>query len=329
MFEHIIITGGSSGIGLSLAKACIQHNDSRHLRLLTLIARSSEQLAAAKKELETLATLRTEPIKVQIHVLAVDITDYESLSTEVERYLAETGHPPSMLCNVAGTSSAGYMTDTPVTQYEWLMKVNYLGAVYVTKCFLPSMLKSKKQTAILFTSSAAGQLGLVGYSAYSPTKFALRGLAESLSMELTPNTNTSITLCFPPDTQTPGYQREMSAGDKPEELKIISQDGGLYTSDVVARSTLDAILIGRHAVHFGLEGWMLSTLTAGMSPVTTFMDAVCQTILMGVFRLVSLFYLMDYRRIVSNCQRKKGIFHDSKLDANHTKSFEQQKDQVS
>ena len=51
-------------------------------------------------------------------------------------------------------------------------------------------------------------------------------------------------------------------------------------------------------VYFGLEGWMVSTLTAGMGPVRTMVDALCQITLMGILRLVSLFYLMDFRRII-------------------------------
>lgn len=52
---------------------------------------------------------------------------------------------------------------------------------------------------------------------------------------------------------------------------------------------------------------MLSTLTAGMSPVQTNVNAMCQIFLMGLLRFVSMFYLMDFRRIVSKVgmQRKK------------------------
>ena len=56
-------------------------------------------------------------------------------------------------------------------------------------------------------------------------------------------------------------------------------------------------------VYFGLEGWMLSTLTAGMSPVQTNVNALCQILLMGLLRFVSLFYLMDFRRIVQKVKK--------------------------
>ena len=58
-------------------------------------------------------------------------------------------------------------------------------------------------------------------------------------------------------------------------------------------------------VYFTFEGWMLSNLTAGMSPVTTLSDALCQVTLMGLFRFISLFYLNDWWRIIRTFARQK------------------------
>jgi len=58
-------------------------------------------------------------------------------------------------------------------------------------------------------------------------------------------------------------------------------------------------------VYFGLEGWMLSTLTAGMSPLQTNVNGLCQIFLMGLLRFISLFYLMDFRRIIEKAGDKE------------------------
>lgn len=63
------------------------------------------------------------------------------------------------------------------------MAVNYLGSVYPSRAVISTM-KERRMGRIVFVSSQAGQLGLFGYTAYSPTKFALRGLAEALQMEV-------------------------------------------------------------------------------------------------------------------------------------------------
>ena len=64
-----------------------------------------------------------------------------------------------------------------------MIDLNFLGTVYTTKAVLPTM-KSQNRGRIVFLSSQAGQIGLFGYTAYAASKFALRGLAESLQMEV-------------------------------------------------------------------------------------------------------------------------------------------------
>lgn len=66
---------------------------------------------------------------------------------------------------------------------QQLMAINYLGSVYPTRAVVGKM-KERRMGRIVFVSSQAGQVGVYGYSAYSATKYALRGLAESLHMEV-------------------------------------------------------------------------------------------------------------------------------------------------
>ena len=67
-------------------------------------------------------------------------------------------------------------------------------------------------------------------------------------------------------------------------------------------------------IYFGIDGWMLSTLTAGMSPVTSLRDAIYQVALMGLLRFISLFYLLDFGRITQNCHDAKVMKDISKQD---------------
>lgn len=64
-----------------------------------------------------------------------------------------------------------------------MMDLNFLGGVNVTKAALKGM-KDNNAGRIVFISSQAGQVGVFGYTAYSASKFALRGFAESLQMEV-------------------------------------------------------------------------------------------------------------------------------------------------
>ena len=77
----------------------------------------------------------------------------------------------------------------------------------------------------------------------------------------------------------------------------------------VGKKMVDEALSSNPAfdIYFGIDGWMLSTITAGMNPVTTPKDAIYQVALMGLLRFVSLFYLLDFGRITQQCHdaRKK------------------------
>jgi len=63
------------------------------------------------------------------------------------------------------------------------MDVNYFGSVFATRAVISEM-KTRRQGRIVFLSSQAGQVGLFGFTGYCATKFALRGLAEALQMEV-------------------------------------------------------------------------------------------------------------------------------------------------
>jgi len=306
LLQHVFITGGSSGIGLSIAETCITEYYP-YLEQLTILARNPEQLKKAQAQLEDLipksAHNNSNPIiKPKIHILSCDVSDAAQVSKQITEYIQTRG-TPTMLFNVAGTSSAGTMEDTEVSTYQNLMNINYFGSVYVTKAVLPHM-KQQNKGSIVFTSSAAGQLGVFGYTAYSSTKFALRGLAEALGMEVR-HYNLSVTVAYPPDTDTPGYQLENQPGKKPKETILIEQSGGVFQSADVARKMICAAVNGHDSVWFGLEGWMLNTLTAGMTPVTSLPDALAQVSLMSLLRFVSLFYLMDFDKITQRCKMER------------------------
>ncbi|KAK7474844.1 hypothetical protein BaRGS_00033916 [Batillaria attramentaria] len=287
---HVLITGGSSGIGKSLAIEAANRGAN-----ITLIARNQARLREAKEEVEK--SLK-DGSKQCITYFSVDVTkDPHALEEAVKQAEKKLG-VVNILINCAGTSSSAKFIDTPPEEFHRLMDVNYYGSVLVTKAVVPSLVNQRKGH-IVFVSSMGGQLGLFGYTAYSASKFALRGLAESLQMELKPY-NIQVTMAFPPDTDTPGFAEEQKM--KPKETRLVSESGGLFSPQTVARTILDDMMKGKFLSSIGLDGYMLSCLTSGFSPVTSAIDAVQQVALMGIFRLVSVFYLMHFDRVVRKCK---------------------------
>jgi 3-dehydrosphinganine reductase len=114
--------------------------------------------------------------------------------------------PVDVLINNAGISKSAEMSDMPAEDFEEMIRVNYLGSVYCTKAVVDSM-KDRRSGRIGFVCSQSGQIGVYGYTAYSASKFAIRGFAETLQMELRPY-GVFTTISFPPDTDTPGFKQE-------------------------------------------------------------------------------------------------------------------------
>jgi 3-dehydrosphinganine reductase len=175
-----------------------------------------------------------------------------------------------------------------------LVQINYLGSIYCTQACLPSM-QQHGAGRIVFVSSQAGQLGVFGYTSYCSTKFALKGLAESLQMELA-RENIYITLVFPSDTDTPGFKEENKS--KPKETQMINKTSGVLSADQVAKEIIQATRKGSFTCSFGVNGFLLTCLTSGAQPVTTSCEIIYQSLFTGLLRLIILRVLNSFYKLV-------------------------------
>lgn len=186
--KNILITGGSSGIGLALAQEF-----ARGGARLFLVARNPGKLEAAVNQLSGLGP-------GPFAALPADVSSPEQAKGAVETALQQAGSL-DILINSAGNVIPGYVQDLPVEAYRELIETNYLGTVYITKAALPGMM-ARRAGYIVNISSGAGFVGFLGYTAYSPTKFAVRGFTDCLRNELKPY-GIRVAIVYPPDTDTP------------------------------------------------------------------------------------------------------------------------------
>ena len=115
--------------------------------------------------------------------------------------------------------------------------------------------------------------------------------------------NIFVTLAFPPDTNTPGFAEESKS--LPPETKEISATSGLFEADVVARKMIDDVENGRFLGTIGLDGFLLGTVTAGMSPATCWSEVFAQVGFMSLFRVIGLFYLATFDGICRKWKKLK------------------------
>lgn len=196
--RHVLVTGGSKGIGKAFAFEVVRLGGS-----VTIIARDEETLEKTKMEL--LKTVTSHESQ-KVMSFSVDISrDLSSLDQVISEAEDEAG-PVYMLINCAGTSIANKFEDIPIEEFKRMVDINLMGSIHATKAVIPG-LKERKEGVVIFVSSIAGLVGLFGYTAYSASKFAVVGLAECLSMEVKAH-NVKVCVCFPPDTDTPGFEEE-------------------------------------------------------------------------------------------------------------------------
>ena len=123
-----------------------------------------------------------------------------------------------MLVTSAGSSHPGYFEQLDDAVFREQMDVDYFGTLHAVRAVVPSMIE-RGRGHLVTISSTAGLIGVFGYSAYGPAKYAVRGLAETLRPELAPH-GIVVACVYPPDTRTPGFDAENEL--KPAETERIS-----------------------------------------------------------------------------------------------------------
>lgn len=240
-----LITGGSSGIGLALAKGILERGG--HVAIL---ARHEEGLALAKNELDGFK----QDASQNIFTIKADITNAEDLNVILTRFKSEFGLP-DMVINSAGVAHPGKFSALNPDIFHWMMDVNYFGTVNVLKNFVADF-QQRHSGTICNISSIAGFIGVYGYSAYGASKYAVSGLTDVLRSELKPY-GIQVSIVFPPDTQTP--QLEYESQFKPFITKEVAGSAKLMAPEAVAKEVLDKMARGTYVILPGGEGKMLYT----------------------------------------------------------------------
>lgn len=228
------ITGGSSGIGLALARQFAARGAN-----VWIAARRMEQLLAAQKEIEAARKHSTQ----RIGILQLNVADRDQTAA-VCAELQETAGSPDYLVNCAGVVHPGEFLHLEIQRFEWMMDINYFGTVYVTRALLPGMI-ARGSGHIVNISSSAGFIGVYGYTAYSASKFAVRGFSDALRSEIK-HCGVQLSLVFPPDTDTPQLAYEMPY--KPPITQELSKSMGLMGADQVARKILKGVERGKYII---------------------------------------------------------------------------------
>jgi NAD(P)-dependent dehydrogenase (short-subunit alcohol dehydrogenase family) len=160
-----LVTGGSSGIGESTARA--------------LLAQGFTVYAVARR-VDKMAGLASEGV----HTFAMDVTDDASMVAGIDRIVEEQGRI-DVLVNNAGYGSYGAVEDVPIEEARRQFEVNVFGLARLVQLVTPHM-RAQKSGRIINISSIGGKFYEPFGAWYHATKFAVEGFSDSLRMELRP-----------------------------------------------------------------------------------------------------------------------------------------------
>jgi NAD(P)-dependent dehydrogenase (short-subunit alcohol dehydrogenase family) len=193
-----LVTGGSSGIGLAIAR--MLHEEGFEL---TLVSRRAEKVGAAADSLGALA-------------VAANVADEEDCARVVAEHRDRFGRL-DVLVNSAGVGVGGRIEDLSAKHLDLQLGVNLRGLFLVTQAAIPLLRESRGW--IFNLASIAGTVPTPGLATYGATKAAVIALTRSLNAELDGDGVRSIALC-PGFVDTPMAQW---SGIEPEDM-IRSED---------------------------------------------------------------------------------------------------------
>mgnify|MGYP001799739165 CR=1 FL=1 len=207
MSKIILITGTSTGLGVSLAVQAAQAGHKVYATMRNLAKR--EVLDAALKE-----------AGVSAEVLPLDVQDMDTITTAVDQIIANEGRI-DVLINNAG---AGYVRSTEQASMDdvaWVLDVKFMGAVRCTKAGIGHMRKARSGHVIT-VSSVGGLVGQPFNEIYCGAKFGVEGYMEAMASYITPSFGINFTTVEPG-----GIKSEFAAS----VLKQVSDTGGMLEDE--------------------------------------------------------------------------------------------------
>jgi short-subunit dehydrogenase len=250
-----IITGGSRGLGLELARQLADEG-----ARLWLVARSASELDAAAGELRQRCQF--------VETITADIRNGDDVTRVVETVLHADGRV-DVLVNNAGIMEVSPFENTQREDYEDAMNTHFWAPLGLIQACVPHM-RSGGGGRIINISSIGGRVALPHMSAYTASKFALTGLSESLHAELA-KSGIAVTTVTPGLMRTGSYVNARLRGRHADEFRWFAAMSATPLTAMharrAARAILEASRVGRAAI---TPGWQARAAQAfqGVAPNT-------------------------------------------------------------
>lgn len=201
----------------------------------------------------------------RFHYISADVTQPEyarSIISQAKNWNHDQA--PDIVWCVAGMSTPMLFQDArTMPEMRREMDVNFWGGSEMAHAILQewwspnNKFPTDQPKHLIFTASVLALYTITGYSTYSPTKWALRGLADTLTQEalLYPEQPVKVHVVYPGTILSPGFEREQRY--KPDVTLQLEKDDPKLTPDEVARNAISGLEAGHHYVTVGLLGHLM------------------------------------------------------------------------
>lgn len=240
----IFVTGGGSGIGRNL--------------VLNLVKRGAEVATADINEETLLETVSMAgDLGEKISTYKVNITDRKTVEGLPEKIIARHSAIDGIINNAGIIQPFVRINDLEYEAIERVINVNLWGPIYVTKTFLPHLLK-RPEGHIVNISSMGGFFPFPGQTMYGATKATIKLLTEGLHSELS-ETNVKVTVVFPGAIETNISENSGVTADFGDDDNGSSGMTALPAAEA-AMIILDAMEKDSYSVHVGSDSRMMDKM---------------------------------------------------------------------
>ena len=202
----VLITGGSRGLGLVLAREFALHGAK-----LAICARDREELSRAADDLAARG--------VDVFDAVCDVADQAQVEQVVADVKARFGRI-DVLVNNAGIINVGPLETQTQKDFEEAMQIHFWGSYYMMKAVLPDM-RLRGEGRIANISSIGGKIAVPHLTPYCASKFALAGMSAGMSVELAKD-NVFITTVYPGLMRTGSHINARFKGQNEKEYALFS-----------------------------------------------------------------------------------------------------------
>ncbi|KAH8827569.1 hypothetical protein DL96DRAFT_1669054 [Flagelloscypha sp. PMI_526] len=227
---HVYVTGGSQGLGLSVAIQLAQKGAN-----VSIVARRKEQLDVALKQIEAARVSPEQKFNAYSHSLGTYKESKEAFEAVISPY---GGAAPDAIFTCAGKSVPAWWVDMTEQSMSDGMMYSYWVQAWTAMLASHLMVKQRKSGKLVFVSSVVGLMSFQGYCSYAPGKTAIRALSETLEQELRLY-DIGVSCYFPATIYSPGFEEELAVKPGPQR-KIEEADGGI-TPDKAATVLLKGV----------------------------------------------------------------------------------------